>query len=108
MRRYVERAKACAGVTFVGRLAQYRYYNMDQVVGAALAAAARIVGALRGEAAREDGSVGQADADTDGAAPIRGAAPRSRGARRDRRTGRCRRLTPLLFRAAAPKRMVDG
>jgi UDP-galactopyranose mutase len=25
-------------VTFVGRLAQYRYYNMDQVVGAALAA----------------------------------------------------------------------
>ena len=25
-----------ADVTFVGRLAQYRYYNMDQVVGAAL------------------------------------------------------------------------
>jgi UDP-galactopyranose mutase len=69
-RRYVERAKACAGVTFVGRLAQYRYYNMDQVVGAALAAAARIVGVLRGEAAREDGSGGQADADTDDAAPI--------------------------------------
>lgn len=23
-------------VTFVGRLAEYRYYNMDQVVGAAL------------------------------------------------------------------------
>jgi UDP-galactopyranose mutase len=23
-------------VTFVGRLAHYRYYNMDQVVGAAL------------------------------------------------------------------------
>jgi UDP-galactopyranose mutase len=30
------------GVTFVGRLAQYRYYNMDQVVGAALKAAAKI------------------------------------------------------------------
>jgi UDP-galactopyranose mutase len=30
-------------VTFVGRLAQYRYYNMDQVVGAALTAAAKIV-----------------------------------------------------------------
>lgn len=29
-------------VTFVGRLAEYRYYNMDQVVGAALAAAERV------------------------------------------------------------------
>jgi len=31
------------GVTFVGRLAQYRYYNMDQVVGAALKAAREIL-----------------------------------------------------------------
>jgi len=31
------------GVTFVGRLAQYRYYNMDQVVGAALKAAERVI-----------------------------------------------------------------
>ncbi|WP_234264217.1 UDP-galactopyranose mutase [Hydrogenophaga sp. NFH-34] len=30
-------------VTFVGRLAQYRYYNMDQVVGAALVAAERLL-----------------------------------------------------------------
>jgi UDP-galactopyranose mutase len=30
-------------VTFVGRLAQYRYYNMDQVVGAALAASKRLL-----------------------------------------------------------------
>jgi UDP-galactopyranose mutase len=30
-------------VTFVGRLAQYRYYNMDQVVGAALSAAEKIL-----------------------------------------------------------------
>lgn len=29
-------------VTFIGRLAQYRYYNMDQVVGAALVAAERL------------------------------------------------------------------
>lgn len=36
-KRYEELAKAEADVTFVGRLAQYRYYNMDQVVGAALA-----------------------------------------------------------------------
>jgi len=36
--KYAERAEAEPGVTFVGRLATYRYYNMDQVVGAALAA----------------------------------------------------------------------
>lgn len=30
-------------VTFVGRLAEYRYYNMDQVVGAALNAVTRIL-----------------------------------------------------------------
>ncbi len=41
--RYVERAVREPNVTFVGRLAQYRYYNMDQVVAAALKAAERIV-----------------------------------------------------------------
>ncbi|HEY5365937.1 MAG TPA: UDP-galactopyranose mutase, partial [Casimicrobiaceae bacterium] len=30
-------------VTFVGRLAQYRYYNMDQAVAAAMTAAARVM-----------------------------------------------------------------
>ncbi len=34
--RYAALADAEAGVSFVGRLAQYRYYNMDQVVAAAL------------------------------------------------------------------------
>ncbi|MFC5579611.1 UDP-galactopyranose mutase [Rhodanobacter terrae] len=43
-KRYEELAKREANVTFVGRLAQYRYYNMDQVVGAALAAAKRLTG----------------------------------------------------------------
>lgn len=33
-------------VSFVGRLAEYRYYNMDQVVGAALSAAQRIISKL--------------------------------------------------------------
>ncbi len=33
---YEALGNAEAGVTFVGRLAQYRYYNMDQCVGAAL------------------------------------------------------------------------
>lgn len=35
-KRYEELAKKRSDVSFVGRLAQYRYYNMDQVVGAAL------------------------------------------------------------------------
>lgn len=43
-KRYEDLAKNESGVTFVGRLAQYRYYNMDQVVGAALAAAKRLTG----------------------------------------------------------------
>ncbi len=36
-RRYKELADAEPGVSFIGRLATYRYYNMDQVVGMALA-----------------------------------------------------------------------
>lgn len=43
-KRYQGLSKKESGVTFVGRLAEYRYYNMDQVVGAALAAARRIIG----------------------------------------------------------------
>lgn len=35
-KKYQEMADATSHVSFVGRLAQYRYYNMDQVVGAAL------------------------------------------------------------------------
>ena len=35
-KRYEALADATEGVTFVGRLATYRYYNMDQVVGQAL------------------------------------------------------------------------
>jgi UDP-galactopyranose mutase len=36
-KRYEALADATPGVTFVGRLATYRYYNMDQIVGQALA-----------------------------------------------------------------------
>jgi UDP-galactopyranose mutase len=39
---YEALADATEGVTFVGRLATYRYYNMDQIVGQALAAFRRI------------------------------------------------------------------
>lgn len=41
-RRYEEDAEAQQRVTFVGRLASYRYYNMDQVVGQALAVFRRL------------------------------------------------------------------
>jgi UDP-galactopyranose mutase len=37
-KRYEALANAADNVTFVGRLAQYRYFNMDQCVGAALKA----------------------------------------------------------------------
>jgi UDP-galactopyranose mutase len=41
-KRYEELGDATEGVTFVGRLATYRYYNMDQIVGQALATFRRI------------------------------------------------------------------
>ncbi|WP_067063566.1 UDP-galactopyranose mutase [Roseateles chitosanitabidus] len=48
-KKYAEMAERTEGVTFVGRLAQYRYYNMDQIVAAALKTAQELVdGAARG------------------------------------------------------------
>lgn len=44
--RYMALADAEPSVSFVGRLAEYRYYNMDQVVAAALKTAAGIDGRL--------------------------------------------------------------
>lgn len=43
-KKYQALANQEKNVTFVGRLAEYKYYNMDQVVGAALNAAAKILG----------------------------------------------------------------
>lgn len=54
-KRYEHLARNATGVTFVGRLAQYRYYNMDQVVAAALTAAEKIIPLVDGQ---EDVSVG--------------------------------------------------
>lgn len=42
--RYQALAEREEGVYFVGRLAQYRYYNMDQAVGAAMALVSRLLG----------------------------------------------------------------
>jgi UDP-galactopyranose mutase len=46
-KRYEAMALAEREVTFVGRLATYRYYNMDQCVGAALKAAERVLERLQ-------------------------------------------------------------
>jgi UDP-galactopyranose mutase len=43
-RRYEALADATPDVSFIGRLGTYRYYNMDQVVGQALALYARLAG----------------------------------------------------------------
>jgi UDP-galactopyranose mutase len=49
-RKYQQLAESTKGVHFVGRLATYRYYNMDQVAAQALTVFANIVGANRAEA----------------------------------------------------------
>lgn len=49
-KKYQALAEATEGVHFVGRLATYRYYNMDQVAAQALTVFANIVGANRSEA----------------------------------------------------------
>jgi UDP-galactopyranose mutase len=41
-KRYEALADTAGNVTFVGRLATYRYYNMDQIVGQALATFRRL------------------------------------------------------------------
>jgi UDP-galactopyranose mutase len=53
-KRYEALADAEADTWFVGRLATYRYYNMDQVVGQALATFDRIVRSVPPRAAMSD------------------------------------------------------
>ena len=48
-RKYQELADKTEGVHFVGRLATYKYYNMDQVVAQSLSTYARMVGLPRRE-----------------------------------------------------------
>jgi UDP-galactopyranose mutase len=56
-KRYDALARACDDVTFVGRLATYRYYNMDQIVGQALATWRRLDARWRAEALTPPGTV---------------------------------------------------
>ncbi|OQW37224.1 MAG: UDP-galactopyranose mutase [Nitrospira sp. SG-bin1] len=46
-RRYDALAQATSGVHFVGRLATYKYYNMDQVVAQSLSLCTKLTGASR-------------------------------------------------------------
>ncbi|MBA2495399.1 MAG: UDP-galactopyranose mutase [Acidobacteria bacterium] len=48
--KYKTLADACSNVHFVGRLATYKYYNMDQIVAQALMTYSKIVGMKRKEA----------------------------------------------------------
>jgi UDP-galactopyranose mutase len=50
--KYKELAEACENVHFVGRLATYKYYNMDQVTAQALSAYAKITGERRADSTR--------------------------------------------------------
>lgn len=52
-KKYEALADATPGVTFVGRLATYRYYNMDQIVGQALATFRRMRSKRRQKGPRE-------------------------------------------------------
>jgi UDP-galactopyranose mutase len=56
-KKYEALADSTEGVTFVGRLATYRYYNMDQVVGQALAAFRRLKARVEAEAAANSGGL---------------------------------------------------
>jgi UDP-galactopyranose mutase len=42
-KRYKELADKLDNVSFIGRLGTYRYYNMDQVTGMALAEAEKLI-----------------------------------------------------------------
>jgi UDP-galactopyranose mutase len=52
-KRYEALADETEGVTFVGRLATYKYYNMDQIVGQALATFRRMDEARQAQGTRE-------------------------------------------------------
>ena len=71
-KRYQSLAEETPGVTFVGRLATYKYYNMDQVVAQALATYDRIRSARRL-------LVGTVAETASGSEPVTGTPPRHSG-----------------------------
>lgn len=59
-KRYEALAAATPGVTFVGRLGTYKYYNMDQVVGQALATFRRIAAKTASAVPKAEGEMAAA------------------------------------------------
>ncbi|MCU1338283.1 MAG: UDP-galactopyranose mutase [Bryobacterales bacterium] len=57
-KQYEALGAATPNVHFVGRLATYKYYNMDQVVGQALTLCSKLSGATRGEMIRKPAPIG--------------------------------------------------
>ncbi len=57
-KRYEALAAQTKGVHFAGRLATYKYYNMDQVVAQALTLCAKISGVTREEVMRKSATLG--------------------------------------------------
>ncbi len=55
--KYRELAEKTEDVHFVGRLATYKYYNMDQVVAQALATARKILGEVSPSRSADDFSL---------------------------------------------------
>ena len=61
-KQYQALAEATQGVHFVGRLATYKYYNMDQIVAQALKTVSNMVGARRADVLRSERSVAELSA----------------------------------------------
>ena len=64
-KRYEALALGTPNVTFVGRLATYRYYNMDQVVGQALSTYRRLVARLTEAPSRSNNATGSSKSAVD-------------------------------------------
>jgi UDP-galactopyranose mutase len=56
-KKYQALAESTPDVHFVGRLATYKYYNMDQIVAQALTVCAKIIGSSRAELVRRQPSI---------------------------------------------------
>ncbi len=69
---YERLALATPNVWFCGRLATYRYYNMDQVVGQALATFRRIEDTVKGKARRPTVPLTRLDEDREPRVPVAG------------------------------------
>jgi UDP-galactopyranose mutase len=68
--KYKALADRTAGVTFVGRLATYKYYNMDQIVAQALTTYGKIAGMKRIEAALHSNGNGNGNAHKGESEPV--------------------------------------